>query len=175
MASETSQAVLIVGTTETIYWRAGTGKPVMLLFRGGLADRTAAVLFELLAEKHRVFLPVEPTTAAVRLGGFPVWLRGVIDGLGTLRVTLVADEPLADAALAFALDDPDRVAGLVTVRRAGTENGRGGLTCTRSLGDEACALLWASVRIDLAAGQGASEIARAVTALGWVLERRGAG
>lgn len=123
MTTPSFEAVLFAGATETTYRRAGAGKPVLMLFPGGLADPFAARLFEHLAAGARVFSPVQPANVGDGHGGqdrapaFSAWLRDLIDGLGLVRTTIVADEPVAGAALAFAENEPERVAAVVAVRR----------------------------------------------------------
>lgn len=108
------EAVLQTGAIETVYHRAGRGPAVILLFAEALADPVAARLFAGLSEHFRVIVPVLP-------GGVPFapWLRDLIDGLGLDRPGLISEEDLADSSLRFSLEETERVAGFVAVRRHG--------------------------------------------------------
>lgn len=118
MTTPRFEALLVTGATETSYHRAGAGAPVLLLFPGGLADPLGARLFERLADRFRVIAPVQPAEVG-KGGAVPVskWLRDLVDGLGLVRASIVADEPCAGAALGFALMELERVAGVVAVCR----------------------------------------------------------
>lgn len=112
------QAILLAGSTETVYHRAGAGSPVILLYYSGLPDPFVVRLFERLALRFRVIAPVRP--AEVGNGGqvaISQWLRDLVDGLGLLRVSLVADEGFAAATLGFALAESERVADVVAIVR----------------------------------------------------------
>lgn len=116
----THEAVLQTGTLETCYQRAGTGAPVLLLFPTGLdgtRDPLGAALFARLATRYRVVAPTVP--AGVGGAGVPLskWLRELIDGLGLVLPTMIAEESLAGALLGFSLVDPGRIAGLVAICR----------------------------------------------------------
>lgn len=113
------ECVLQTGAVETPYHRAGAGAPVILLFADGLADPVASRLFSSLSEHFRVIAPAVPDGVP-----FAPWLRDLIDGLGLDRPGLISEEPLAASSLQFSLDDPDRVAGAVAVRRHGERAAR---------------------------------------------------
>lgn len=117
MASPTVEAVLQTGTIETRYLRAGAGAPMLLLFQGALTDALGAALFTQLATRYRVVAPRVP----VGVGGagmpFVKWLRELVDGLGLVQPTAIADESLAGALLGFSLVDPGRVRSVVAVCR----------------------------------------------------------
>jgi hypothetical protein len=113
MTTPPIEAVVIAGATKTTYERAGSGQPVLLLFPGRPRDPFAATLFEQLAKGARVIAPTQPRSDP----SFDAWLRDLIDGLGLLRTTLVADEPLVGAALAFAQVEPERVGAFISVGR----------------------------------------------------------
>ena len=64
---------------------------------------------------------IAPVIPAGVGAGAPVpiatWLRDLIDGLGLVRPSVVADEALAGALLGFSLIDPGRIDGVVAVCR----------------------------------------------------------
>ncbi|HVK83270.1 MAG TPA: hypothetical protein VM513_04135 [Kofleriaceae bacterium] len=115
--SSSAEAVLQTGEIETRYVRAGTGAPMLLLFHTALTDPLAAALFAQLAARYRVVAPHVP--AGVGSPGMPLatWLRALVDGLGLVRPTAIADESLAGTLLGFSLVDPGRIAGVVAVCR----------------------------------------------------------
>lgn len=117
MASPAVEAVLQTGTIETRYLRAGTGTPILLLFQSTREGSLGAGLFTQLAARYRVVAPRVPD--GVGCAGMPLarWLRELIDGLGLVQPTAIADESLAGALLGFALVDPGRVGGVVAVCR----------------------------------------------------------
>lgn len=117
MTSSAHEAVLQTSTTETHYLRAGTGESVLLLFPGGPEDALGAALFSRLATRYRVLAPTVP--AGVGGTGMPLskWLRDLIDGLGLVRPTMIAEESMAGALLGFSLVDPGRIGGLVAICR----------------------------------------------------------
>lgn len=116
-AGMTHEAVLQTSTLETRYQRAGTGAPVLLLFPRGTRDPLGAALFSRLTEHYRVVAPTVPD--GVGCTGTPLskWLRDLIDGLGLVQPTMIAEESLAGALLGFSLVDPGRIAGLVAICR----------------------------------------------------------
>src|SRR5688572_22268608 len=89
------EAVLQTGTIETHYLRAGAGAPLLLLFQTALTDTLAAALFAQLSTRYRVVAPRVP--AGVGGAGMPLsrWLRELVDGLGFVQPTAIADETLA--------------------------------------------------------------------------------
>lgn len=128
MTTASFEAVLIAGATQTTYRRAGAGKPVLLLFPGGLDEPFAALVFAHLAASVRVVAPVLPQTVRATAEpaqfelAFATWLRDLIDGLGLPQTILVADEPVACAALAFVQGEPERVRALIVARRTVAED-----------------------------------------------------
>lgn len=112
--ADTVQAVVQTGATETRYYRAGTGRPVLLLNAHGTADPLGAFLFHVLTSCSRVIAP-EPATGTVMPRSS--WIRDVMDGLGLMRPSIVADGVLGISALNFALTDPERVDRLIVVSR----------------------------------------------------------
>lgn len=118
MTTPAVEAVLQTGATETRYHRAGAGAPLLLLFTGAMTDPLGQALFDRLARRFRVIAPVIPAGVGA---GAPVpiatWLRDLIDGLGLVRPSVVADEALAGALLGFSLIDPGRIDRVVAVCR----------------------------------------------------------
>lgn len=115
-------AVVLTGSTETHYRRAGSG-PLVLLLSGTGGEISGGQLFRELSEQFRVIAPRMP--AAAGEGSIPLalssWLRDLIDGLGLVRPHLVAEEAFGIAALRFAMVDPERVGRLVIVCRDHTD------------------------------------------------------
>lgn len=123
--AEAAEAVVQIGTVETQYHCAGTGRKVLFLGSHGTSDWTGMLLFCTLASRFRVIAP-EPGAGT---GGdllrhadaspIPIsaWLHDVIDGLGLIRPSIVADGIFALAALSFALTEPERVDRIVVVCR----------------------------------------------------------
>lgn len=114
------EALVQVGTTETRYYRAGRGTPVLVLSRGP-AGSAPTPLFAELSRHHCAIAPELPAPPGGGAEGAPSadaveWLRDVIDGLGLERPGLVVDEGLALDALELALGDPERVGDLVVLR-----------------------------------------------------------
>lgn len=105
--------VLRIGTTETLYQRAGQGPPVLLLLHEGATDELGAELFGRLAARFRVIAPVRP--AGVEITS---WLRDLIEGLGLIRPAIVADEAFGLASLSLSMQEPDRVGAIVVMARA---------------------------------------------------------
>jgi hypothetical protein len=115
-----AEALVQVGATETRYYRAGRGTPVLVLSRAPSAG-SRAPLFAELSRHHCAIAPELPRTPGDGAVGAPsgdvaAWLRDVIDGLGLERPGLVVDEELALDALELALGDPERVRDLVVLR-----------------------------------------------------------
>jgi pimeloyl-ACP methyl ester carboxylesterase len=102
---------------------AATGAPPLVLIHGAgcnLEDMRLS-LGERLAARHRVILIDRPglgwSLRKGRSGGSPAYqasvLRGVLDRLGVERAVVVGHSWGGALALRFALDHPDRVAGLM--------------------------------------------------------------
>ena len=110
-----SRASVCSGTVETAYRRAGRGDTIVAL--AAREWRGAPVLFPALAREFRLIVPEldRPNDAPGARPPFAVWLTAFLDGLGLDRVTLLADERFAGAALGSALIEPGRVARLVVV------------------------------------------------------------
>ena len=118
-AAAGTDGVLHAGAVETRYRRAGVGPAVLLLGDGDVAESRYAELFRALATRCRVTASVLP--AGIRNGAreapapvsFSSWLRGLMDGLGLERASIVVDRGLAVLALAFAAAERDCVERLV--------------------------------------------------------------
>lgn len=115
--------VVQAGEIETPYVRAGAGAPVLLLSLEGLMDPLSGLLFREVAHGFRAIAPTAPAgIAAMSRGEAPAisvsaWLRDVIDGLGLVRPSIVAEDALGAHALGFVLTDSDRAGRLVVVCR----------------------------------------------------------
>lgn len=124
-------AVVHTDGTETRYQRAGSGPPVLLLVCGGAAAVARSQLIRELAGSCRVIAPELPdcsghTPAQAGNGDPATWLRNVIDGLGLMRPSILADDGLALACIAFAMADPHRVGRIVIASRAPLLGAAGG-------------------------------------------------
>lgn len=106
---ESVHAEVRVGDSVTKYLRAGTGRPVLLL---GRFDAPYAAWPGLTAELAANFRLVAPQLPAGR-DDFAAWVRAFLDGLGLLRVSIVATDEVGVAAIAFALLENERVDRLV--------------------------------------------------------------
>lgn len=167
------EAVLIAGATETAYTRAGSGRPVLMLFSD---RRVAPVILEALATHARVLQPVLPDAVFARRGRpFRAWLRDFMDGLGVDRATLVADSPLAAATLGFAVREPDRVDALALLRRRSTLLSRRLQALVAGLEGQACALRVIALDPSETAERSASLVVESLRALLGDLETRRGG
>ena len=101
----------------TRYVRRGGGHPVLLLRAHGDASPLWPALVEALAAHHRVIVPETPDGDA----GWGAWLRGFIDGVSSLPVTLIAAGDHCLPALELALLDTGRLARLILVPCGGAE------------------------------------------------------
>lgn len=117
MSPPGTEAVLQTSTTETHYLRAGAGVPLLLLFQTALTDPLAAALFEQLSTRYRVVAPRVPAGVGGATMPLSRWLRELVDGLGFVQPTVIADETMAGALLGFSLVDPGRIRGIVAVCR----------------------------------------------------------
>lgn len=103
------RAVVRAGADETVYQRAGAGRPIVALSTRTLDDGAWSAVITGLATRFRVIVPlVDPGRA-----DFSGWLRRFLDGIGLTSAVLLADEPLSAPALGFSVLDTDRVEGLV--------------------------------------------------------------
>jgi pimeloyl-ACP methyl ester carboxylesterase len=117
------EAVVQIGSVETAYRRAGSGRTVLLLV--GEGDAAVDWLFEQLAVRFRTIAPLRP--GGIDEGGYAtldLWLRGLIDGLGLQRPALVAGVADARSLLRFATIDPERVDRIALVVDGETGRGR---------------------------------------------------
>lgn len=105
-------ATIRAGSLETRYARAGVGRPVLLLATPH-GELPAAALFTALARECRVFAPRLPRAGGREDTETPAWLRGLIDGLGLQRPAVIAAPGYAELARDFAINDSDRVGGLI--------------------------------------------------------------
>lgn len=124
-APRVARASVDVGAITTFYQRAGCGSPVLVLSGGPGDDPVRERLLAALAPRFRVIAPepqgdaTEAHAGSGRSGGaaFSAWLRGFLDGLGLLQVSIVAEERLGIPALGFSLTDADRVERVVLLYR----------------------------------------------------------
>lgn len=107
----------MVGDVETSYQRGGQGDAVLVL----LPPREAARLAPL-ASQLRVVIPDSISILALPALGeseaFAHWLRGFLDGLGLLNVTVVASPALEPELRRFVAMHPDHVRRLLWVEGA---------------------------------------------------------
>ena len=144
---EIMHATVVDNRRETAYRRAGQGEPVLLLAARESASSTE--LFGALARSHRVYAPVLPTGVGEAPTGrarpeLTAWLRGFLDALGVTRISIMADETIGAAAIAFALLDSCRVARVALL--LGPVSGESPDAVYDSLGDARIPLLttWSS-------------------------------
>lgn len=102
-AGSPARALVCVGAEETEYLRAGCGAVVVLLT--GEYDGPAAL--ELIALLSGAFLVIAPRVP--RGTGLSDWLSRVMDGLGLVCASIVAETPFIVDVLRFAADDEARV------------------------------------------------------------------
>lgn len=118
MSADVVHARVVAGGIHTPYDRVGRGDPVVLLTDS--AERRAAIL----AAMPRWLLTVAPTELPAgadpsdESADFPAWLRSLLEALGLQGVALLAEAPLASAALGFATLEPERVSHVVLLRLA---------------------------------------------------------
>jgi pimeloyl-ACP methyl ester carboxylesterase len=115
------QSVLVAGA-RVRYERAGSGPLLVLLHGGGLdsARLTWSPVWEQLTAVADVLAPDLPGFGGSELGattptpeGYRSWLVGFLDAFGIQRAVLGGLSLGGGIALRMALDQPDRVAGLV--------------------------------------------------------------
>ena len=112
----------------TRYVRRGAGHPVLLLRAQGDDCPLWPALVDALAARCRVILPEAPEADV----GFASWIRGFVDGVGCLPVTLIAAGEFSLPALELALLDVDRLARLVLMPCGDAEEaGLTGVLATR--------------------------------------------
>lgn len=98
------QAGIRVGDCDTEYRCAGSGRPLVALSRR--LDPRFLHHCDALAREGRVVAPVMPDGTPAEC---TAWLVDLLDGFGFEAATLVADETAVPAALALALEWPERV------------------------------------------------------------------
>jgi len=98
------QAGIRVGDCDTDYRLAGSGRPLVALSRR--LDPPFLRHCDVLARERRVVAPVMPEGAPADCAA---WLVDLLDGFGFEKAALMADETAALAALALALEWPERV------------------------------------------------------------------
>lgn len=107
------RASVLVGDVETSYRRGGAGSPLLLLVP---PPRDAAPV-EALARTARVLIPEATSILALPSAegdpAFARWLRGFLDGLGLLDVTVVAPPALASELRQFDIEAPGYLARIL--------------------------------------------------------------
>jgi pimeloyl-ACP methyl ester carboxylesterase len=98
------QAGIRVGDCDTDYRCAGSGRPLVALSRR--LDPPFLRQCDLLAREARVVAPVMPDGTPAEC---TAWLVDLLDGFGFEAATIVADDTAALAAVALALEWPERV------------------------------------------------------------------
>jgi hypothetical protein len=99
------------------YRRSGTGHAVLVLRGPHEADVIGPDLADGLADRFRVFVPDLPVCAPYAAE----WISNFLEGLGLVRVALVAGEPYCMPALELAWNEPARVSRLVLITDADDE------------------------------------------------------
>lgn len=119
--SAMTSAALSVGDVETVYRRAGSGAPVVLL---GLQAETEAELVERLARpggRWRAIVPAGTTLTALATDGavdestFARWLSGFLQGLGLDCPHVVATGPFREELERFAEAHPEELGPVLIV------------------------------------------------------------
>ena len=117
MSPDFVRATVYAGVAVTDYVRAGSGTTLLMLTR----RHAQHPLLVPLASSFRVIAPELPRhmigceSGACPSPPFMSWLGDFLDGLGILRVSLLADEFFALDAMRFCVADPTRVDRLVLV------------------------------------------------------------
>lgn len=107
-----ARAALTVGSVETEYLRTGAGRPVLILTPAIAAAVERGRIPDSLRD-CRLIVPTRTTIDALAMPAdgapFAHWLRGLIDGLGLDRLTVVASLALADEVRRFAAANPGEI------------------------------------------------------------------
>lgn len=122
------EALVRADGSDIAYLRAGCGPPLVVLCvppeaaprgaGGGGSDRDRDAAHAIAAHLAPRFRVIVPLAAPPRGAAGGRWLRGLIDGLGLERPTLVAGASLAPLLLRVIDRDPDRVGAVVVVPAA---------------------------------------------------------
>jgi hypothetical protein len=115
-SSPPAWATIRAGSLETRYARAGVGRPVLLLAAPD-EELPGSDLFAALARECRVFTPLLPQADGREGTATAAWLQDLVDGLGLEGPAVVAAPPYAELARDFAINDGDRVGGLILLER----------------------------------------------------------
>jgi hypothetical protein len=102
-AGSPARALVCIGDDETEYLRAGCGAVVVLLTR----EYDGPATLELIALLSAGFLVIAPRVP--RGTAFSGWLSNLMDGLGFVRASIVAETPFVAEVLRFAVEDEARV------------------------------------------------------------------
>jgi pimeloyl-ACP methyl ester carboxylesterase len=116
---ESVHAEVRVGDSVTKYLRAGTGRAVLLL---GSFEPPLPPWPGLTAELAGNFRLIAPQLPQNR-NDFATWVRAFLDGLGLLKVSIVATDDVGVAAIGFALLESERVDRLVLLSNDRSNDG----------------------------------------------------
>ena len=111
-----SRATVLADGCQTRYLRTGTGPTVLFLVPVESDKATAAeTVVQSLSHRFRFIVPEVPGNVCNGTIATPVWIRGLLDGLGLQSVVLLADASLRSHAIDIGLADPERIRGVTLV------------------------------------------------------------
>jgi hypothetical protein len=117
-----SRATVLAEGCQTTYLRAGTGPTVLFLVPVRSDTATAAgALVQVLGERFRFIVPEVPGNVCAGLIATPIWIRGLLDGLGVQSVVLLAEASLRAQATSIGLAEPERISGVALVDLSAVE------------------------------------------------------
>jgi pimeloyl-ACP methyl ester carboxylesterase len=93
------------------YHRAGAGRPLVLLRSAACPDSLWPELEEQLVARFRVFTPELPADCE----DVAAWVKDFLEGVGLVRIPLIAADPCCLSALELALLGADQIERLVLV------------------------------------------------------------
>ena len=105
------EAVVVIGAAETVYRRAGHGRPVLLLTDDPNLFGSLSAGFRVIQPLH---VPARPDDRSA------AWLRGLIEGLGLDRPTVLAAPAWLDWLHEMARSEPERLGRVVPAEGAGS-------------------------------------------------------
>jgi hypothetical protein len=126
------RAIVQAGDTETAYWRAGSGAPVIVLGAHDMRDETFSAQLIRLATHCRVIVPeVElPGTRLQRTGddapAFVEWVCSLAEGLGLVGAHVVATEAYGKELIYLAHQRADHFAAMSILQQSPREMSEGG-------------------------------------------------
>src|SRR4051794_13771273 len=111
-----SRATILADGCQTRYQRAGTGPTVLFLVPPTASHAAAAdTLVQALGHRFRFIVPEVPGNVCTGAIATPVWVTGLLDGLGLQSVVLLADASLEAKTAAVSLAEPERISGVALV------------------------------------------------------------